>query len=56
MLAGICCALAAIGLGESVRLVVALLGKCSVAASFSVVYLYSAELFPTEIRCIHRVL
>ncbi|CAI8008238.1 Solute carrier family 22 member 15 [Geodia barretti] len=50
MLAGICCALAAIGLGESVRLVVALLGKCSVAASFSVVYLYSAELFPTEIR------
>jgi hypothetical protein len=54
MLAGICCCLAALGFGESVRLLVALLGKCSVAASFSVIYLYSAELFPTEIRCIHR--
>jgi sugar phosphate permease len=50
MLAGICCCLAALGFGESVRLLVALLGKCSVAASFSVIYLYSAELFPTEIR------
>jgi MFS family permease len=54
MLAGICCVLWALGYWagwyESVRLVIALLGKCSVAASFCVVYLYSAELFPTEVR------
>jgi OCT family organic cation transporter-like MFS transporter 4/5 len=29
---------------------VALLGKFAVAASFGVIYLYSAELFPTEVR------
>ena len=30
----------------------ALLGKAAVAASFTLVYLYSAELFPTEVRYI----
>ena len=38
--------------GESVKLVLALVGKCAVASSFSVIYLYSAELFPTEVRYI----
>ena len=37
-------------MGGSVGLGLALLGKCSVAASFSVIYLYSAELFPTQNR------
>ena len=39
-------------LGETMRLVVVLLGKCSVSASYAVIYLYSAELFPTENRYI----
>ena len=38
--------------GESVKLVLSLVGKCAVASSFSVIYLYSAELFPTEVRYI----
>ena len=40
-------------LGETMRLVVVLLGKCSVSASYSVIYLYSAELFPTENRLVN---
>ena len=35
---------------HSLGLLVALLGKFSVAGSFSVIYLYSAELFPTQVR------
>ena len=54
MLAGICCLLWALGhwagMGESMKLVLSLLGKCAVTGSFSVIYLYSAELFPTEVR------
>ena len=33
-------------------MIVALLGKFSVAGSFAVLYLYSAELFPTQVRCV----
>ena len=40
------------GLGESVGLVLSLLGKCAVAGSFCIIYLYTAELFPTEVRCV----
>jgi MFS family permease len=54
MLGGICCVLWALGhlagMGESVKLILALLGKCAVSGSFSIIYLYSAELFPTEVR------
>ena len=35
------------GMGVSIKLVLALLGKSAVAASFAVVYLYSAELCAT---------
>ena len=38
--------------GESVKLVLSLVGKCAVTGSFSVIYLFSAELFPTEVRYI----
>ena len=34
----------------SIKLVLALLAKSAVAASFAVIYLYSAELFPTQVR------
>ena len=39
-----------IDMGEAVKLVLALLGKCAVTGSFSIIYLYSAELFPTQVR------
>ena len=36
----------------SLKMIVALLGKFAVAGSFGVVYLYAAELFPTQVRCV----
>ena len=39
-----------IGWRESLTFSIALLGKCSVAASFAVIYLFTAELFPTQVR------
>lgn len=47
---GVWCMLHSVELGESVRLLLAMLGKCAVASSFCVIYLYTAELFPTEVR------
>jgi len=32
------------------KLVMALLGKFAVAGSFALIYLFSAELFPTKVR------
>ncbi|CAI8008236.1 Solute carrier family 22 member 15 [Geodia barretti] len=54
ILAGICCVLWALGhwagCGEPLTLTLALAGKCAVANSFCALYLFSAELFPTEVR------
>ena len=36
--------------GMSAGLLMALLGKSAVTGSFAIIYLYSAELFPTEVR------
>ena len=36
--------------GMSAGLLMALLGKFSVSGSFAIIHLYSAELFPTEVR------
>ena len=38
------------GASAGIKTSLALLGKMAVAGSFGVVYLYSAELFPTEVR------
>ena len=39
-----------LGCGEPLTLTLALAGKCAVANSFCALYLFSAELFPTEVR------
>ena len=39
-----------VGVNESLEIVLALLGKSAVTGSFAIIYLYSAELFPTEVR------
>ena len=39
-----------IGWSESLTLSLALLGKCAVTSSFCIITLYSAELYPTEVR------
>ena len=41
--------------GESIQILLALLGKSAVSASFAIIYLYSAELFPTEVRYIYMI-
>ena len=38
------------GTASSSRIAVALIGKFAVAGSFAFVYLYTAELFPTQVR------
>lgn len=40
----------AVGGAESLKMGVALTGKFAVAGSFAIVYLYAAEVFPTEVR------
>ena len=40
------------GWDEYLTLALALIGKCSIGNSFCVIYLFSAELFPTEVRYI----
>jgi len=32
--------------------VIAVIGKFSLAASFTIVYVYTAELYPTVVRCV----
>ena len=39
-----------VGVNESLEIVLALLGKSAVTGSFAIICLYSAELFPTEVR------
>ena len=39
-----------LGWSESLTLFLALFGKCAVSGSFCVIYLFTAELFPTEVR------
>lgn len=38
------------GSNGTVKLVMALVGKFAVAGSFAIIYLFSAELFPTTVR------
>ena len=38
------------GNSEALKMTVALIGKFAVGGSFSVIYIYSAELFPTQVR------
>ena len=38
------------GSGGTMKLVMALVGKFAVAGSFALIYLFSAELFPTKVR------
>lgn len=38
------------GSNGTVKLVMALVGKFAVAGSFAIIYLFSAELFPTIVR------
>lgn len=45
-----CSLLLCIGSGEGLRVIMALIGKFAVAGSFAVIYLYTAELFPTQVR------
>merc|ERR1711957_133980 len=48
---GACCLLCVFATTGSVLLLVLVFtGKCGVALSFAIVYLYAAELFPTDIR------
>jgi hypothetical protein len=39
-----------LGCGKPLTLALALAGKCAVGNSFCALYLFSAELFPTEVR------
>ena len=43
-------AIHSVGLDEYLTLGLALVGKCAIGSSFCVIYLFSAELFPTEVR------
>ena len=51
-----------LGAYEGLKIALALLGKMAVSGSFAVLYMYSAELFPTEVRyvwvmlCAHTLL
>ena len=38
------------GFGDSPKIVLAMVGKFAIAGSFALVYLYTAELFPTQVR------
>ena len=38
------------GSNGTVKFVMALVGKFAVAGSFAIIYLFSAELFPTTVR------
>ena len=42
-----------LGSSASLKMAVALLGKFTVTGSFVIIKLYAAELFPTQIRCVH---
>merc|ERR1712137_445883 len=51
IMGGLCCLLCAFPEeGSTFMLILVFAGKSGVALSFSVVYLYAAELFPTDIR------
>lgn len=51
LIGGICCIVASyIEPGTTLATVVVMIGKFMIAGSFSVIYNYSAELFPTVIR------
>ncbi|XP_045483706.1 organic cation transporter protein-like isoform X2 [Harmonia axyridis] len=51
IISGLCCVLAvAFTIGSLTSNILVYLGKFTIAASFSAIYIYSAELFPTMIR------
>jgi hypothetical protein len=47
-----CCGIMAIGVSDTASQYLAFAGKISISAAFTLVYLYSSELFPTDVRSI----